>query len=173
MWRTHCPPATSQSPSTPPSTHLNDYHYDNNDVDDDVEHRDKEIYKTCPDYPDNFIDQFGAEPSNVTILDDYSYYVHGDVEILYDFDPKKIYKASVEFFKKERGIWQKSVCTLKRVDFCKALFDTSEIWNSVVKNIPQQQRKCPLEKGQIFSFDFTTEPTFEMSSGSLDGEYWA
>lgn len=60
-----------------------------------MEFRDEEIFIPCPDYQDKFLDRMFEIPENITLLPDDSYYVSGDLVILYDFHPKKKYRVCI------------------------------------------------------------------------------
>ena len=53
----------------------------------------------------------------------------------------------VEFFRRERGEWAKTLYTVQREDLCTSFFNPSEIWYSFVKDIPDNERTCPYQKG--------------------------
>lgn len=60
-----------------------------------MEFRDEEIFITCPDYPNKFLDRMFEIPKNITLLSDDTYYVSGDLKILYDFHPRKKFKVII------------------------------------------------------------------------------
>lgn len=53
----------------------------------------------------------------------------------------------VEFLKRERGVWQKTIYSVQRDDLCTSFFNPSELWYSVLKDVPKEQRVCPYKKG--------------------------
>ncbi|XP_037822140.1 uncharacterized protein LOC119610827 [Lucilia sericata] len=138
----------------------------------EVQFRD-EYFLPCPNYPNNSLDIVLRRPENITFLSDSATYIAGDVVLIYDFDPSQKYPANMEFFKFNRGSWQKTLYSIRREDFCSSFFNPSEVWSTFLKELPAEQRKCPLRKGQIFSINVTMDQSFEMASGSLEGDYWA
>lgn len=49
-------------------------------------------------------------------------------------------------FKRERGKWQKTLLSVRRSDFCTAIFNPAEIWAPFVANMPVEQKVCPFKK---------------------------
>ncbi|KNC34543.1 hypothetical protein FF38_00529 [Lucilia cuprina] len=139
----------------------------------EVQFRDEKFFLPCEKYPNNSLDIVIKRPENVTVLSDSATYVYGDVVIIYDFDPLQKYETNMEFFKFSRGSWQKTLYSIRRDDFCTSFFNPSELWSPFLKEMPAEQRKCPFRKGQIFSINATTDQSFEMPTGSLEGDYWA
>ncbi|TMW54217.1 hypothetical protein DOY81_000716, partial [Sarcophaga bullata] len=130
-----------------------------------------DIFSPCDNYPDNFLDKFLLMPENITLLPDGSIYAKGDVVLTYDFQPHMKYPLKVEIFKKNRGQWQKTIYTIQRDDLCTAYFNPAEIWHSLAKGVPEEQRKCPLKKGQIFSIDMIIQAVFEINTSNIGGDY--
>ena len=47
----------------------------------------------------------------------------------------------------KRGNWERTLYSIKRKDFCKAVFSPLELWYSLTSQIKEEDRVCPPEKG--------------------------
>lgn len=50
---------------------------------------DESIFTPCKDYPDNYLTKYVTLPQNLSVLADDSFYVAGDVTVIFDFQRKK------------------------------------------------------------------------------------
>ncbi|XP_032295889.1 uncharacterized protein [Drosophila virilis] len=95
-----------------------------------------------------------VETHLTTVLDnDYeTLYISGDI-IIKRALPRSPIKFEVDVSRWERGQWVPTFVTLKRDNFCKSLKDPFEVWHLYyITQISKQQRTCPPQQGQVYSF---------------------
>ncbi|XP_017055899.1 uncharacterized protein LOC108097874 [Drosophila ficusphila] len=86
-------------------------------------------------------------------------YFNGDVRVLIDL-PKGPITMQADLFRWERGQWLQTPLAQKRNDLCKALNNPLEVWRPFVIKVPKSQRKCPPNKGHIYTLSNTTNHGF-------------
>lgn len=56
-------------------------------------------------------------------------------------------RMSIEVFKKDRDKWVPTIYNINRADVCQALFNPTEIWHQYLKDVTEENRKCPFFVG--------------------------
>ncbi|XP_017963004.2 uncharacterized protein LOC108655736 [Drosophila navojoa] len=92
------------------------------------------------------------ENNLTSVLIDDTSYITGEFIVKAQLPPGRI-KLEADIRRQERGRWVPTFISIKRDDFCKALFDPFELWHFfIITNVPRSQRICPPKKGHVYTF---------------------
>ncbi|XP_065365264.1 uncharacterized protein LOC135958292 [Calliphora vicina] len=75
---------------------------------------------------------------------------NGNITLKAGLPEDALIKLDLEVFEWKRGKWEKTVYSMRRNDFCTAAFDPTEMWYSLTKQVPQEERVCPPQKGTVY-----------------------
>uniref|UniRef100_A0A1I8NY43 Uncharacterized protein n=1 Tax=Stomoxys calcitrans TaxID=35570 RepID=A0A1I8NY43_STOCA len=77
--------------------------------------------------------------------------VNGNITIKVALDPKIPIGLDIEFYKWERGNWVNTIFSLSRNNLCSSFLVPTEVWYSIVTQLPEEDHLCPPEKGHVYN----------------------
>ncbi|XP_037938346.1 uncharacterized protein LOC119675246 [Teleopsis dalmanni] len=65
--------------------------------------------------------------------------------------PKNVpIRVELELLRWQHGQWVETSISIRRNDFCKSVFDPTEIWYDYMNNLAKNDRDCPPKKGKAY-----------------------
>ncbi|XP_065366857.1 uncharacterized protein LOC135959751 [Calliphora vicina] len=115
---------------------------------------------------------FDLSNLSVELLDD-RVHMEGSFTMLWEADPSDRVELHTDLMKYERGSWQPTVFTMIQKDFCRTLFDESDIWYKTwAQFIDGDDLKCINNKGHTYNhLPFDLETVLDVQGEDISGRH--